>query len=1069
MKKTDRKCRLKASVLCSCLLCLTLLPLSGADEAAVSEQDLSSNPIVRKSEIETLAKLKKAKPDEEADLLYSLGKFAFGEKDFVHAEKYLRLSLEKEKPDKRPDRAVETNIALAILLTSKRDLDAAVSQYKAALQIAEKAKLATYLASITNSTGTICLLQDKAEDADEYFKKAYVLAGESKDIWLQMNALTNQALVMRKRKKNSEALELLKQALELSKQGEEDRSLGLALVNVARVQHDQGFFDNAVSSYQRAAEVFNKDFDPESEADAYFGMADTLFEIHKTNLARQAYEKGLEAIKDEPDSDLKIKILIGLGCAEADMGHFDKAQEFHKRACDIAQTANNRERELQAILQMGNDLLLSGYPEAALFRLLDGEKLIASSNLEASVKGNFHSAIGRCYKVLGEFDAAQKYYEEALKMYEALEDKQNRALSLLSLAVLALDTSNKSDFEIFYKEAKSAYEQIDDKRELAILDYNYAQFNITQKKYAEAIESSSKALDEIRQSGDRVSEAMILRGIGLAQLLGNQPQQAMPYYEKALSIADESADIEGQWDSHLGLGKCFKRLGLNDMAASHLLKAVDLVEEERGRLARDSFKTHTLDLRNDCFVELVDLYITMNKPYDALAVAEKGRARAFLDMLSSRKSGRSVETFLSPISSRTPGGAEPSNLIAMAAPESGTRGVSVIPRASQIYASTAISPVNASAPSIEEMKSLVKASASSMVIYYNLPDKIAVWVLDPDTTIHMLPPIRISRQDLAEKVSLCHESITHHPKSKEEIDALAKRRQDMLKELYNTLIKPVESYLPQKEESLVTIVPHGPLFMIPFAALMSADGKFFIEKHTLSYIPAIGVYRATQKLEQSFAEKENKLLAFGNPITKAIAFLGALPYSEKEVQNIAALFGLDKATVKIKDEANKRAFESLASQYSQIHLATHGLVDEEHPMQSSLVLAPSKGDDGLLSVKDILAMKDLKAKLVVLSACQTGRGKITGDGVVGLSRAFIIAGTPSVVVSQWNVDDIITEYQMKSFYKGYLDKAGKAKSLRQSQLDTIKFMEGADYGKGTNGVRANPRYWAAFQLIGECG
>ncbi len=83
----------------------------------------------------------------------------------------------------------------------------------------------------------------------------------------------------------------------------------------------------------------------------------------------------------------------------------------------------------------------------------------------------------------------------------------------------------------------------------------------------------------------------------------------------------------------------------------------------------------------------------------------------------------------------------------------------------------------------------------------------------------------------------------------------------------------------------------------------------------------------------------------------------------------------------------------------------------------------------------------LKAKMVVLSACQTGRGKITGDGVVGLSRAFIIAGAPSVVVSQWNVDDVMTEYQMGEFYKAFLAGKSKVAALREAQIKTIGFMD----------------------------
>jgi CHAT domain-containing protein len=384
-----------------------------------------------------------------------------------------------------------------------------------------------------------------------------------------------------------------------------------------------------------------------------------------------------------------------------------------------------------------------------------------------------------------------------------------------------------------------------------------------------------------------------------------------------------------------------------------------------------------------------------------------------------------------------------------------------------VYSSSAISPAHASAPDIAEMKELVKNSKSTVVEYYILSDKLAVWVIDPDSTIHMLPSIPVSKQQLSEKVALAYETITHQPKSQAEVATLARRRQDMLRELNDLLVKPLEPFLPKDEQSIVTIVPHGPMFMIPFAALISEDKKFLVERHTLAYVPAIGVMRATQKLAQSFSSQPDRLLAFGNPITKAIAFLGALPYSEKEVHDIADIFGPANAVVKIGQDADKKNFEELAPQFSEIHLATHGLVDEEHPMQSSLILAPTNNDDGLLTVKDILSMKELRAKLVVLSACQTGRGKITGDGVVGLSRAFIIAGTPSVVVSQWNVDDIITEFQMKSFYKSYLSHSGKCKALRQAQLDTIKFMEGANLGKGTNGLRANPRYWSAFQLIGD--
>jgi CHAT domain-containing protein len=229
------------------------------------------------------------------------------------------------------------------------------------------------------------------------------------------------------------------------------------------------------------------------------------------------------------------------------------------------------------------------------------------------------------------------------------------------------------------------------------------------------------------------------------------------------------------------------------------------------------------------------------------------------------------------------------------------------------------------------------------------------------------------------------------------------------------------------------------------------------------------VLRVTAKLESDVGGANTKLLAFGNPITKETAFLGSLPYAEKEVQSVAALFTTGATTVETGGKATKSEFRKLAPQNSIIHLATHGLIDEEHPMDSAVVLAPEVNDDGLLTVRDILQLPQLHARLVVLSACQTGRGKITGDGVVGLSRAFIIAGTPSILVSQWNVDDVMTEYQMKALYSSYLKGSSKAKSLRDAQLKTMSYMEKILPSEPVGGekIRANPRYWAAFELIGD--
>jgi CHAT domain-containing protein len=146
-----------------------------------------------------------------------------------------------------------------------------------------------------------------------------------------------------------------------------------------------------------------------------------------------------------------------------------------------------------------------------------------------------------------------------------------------------------------------------------------------------------------------------------------------------------------------------------------------------------------------------------------------------------------------------------------------------------------------------------------------------------------------------------------------------------LKKLNKLLIDPIDAMLPKDKDAVVTFIPHEFLFNVPFAALIGSDGNYLVEKHTLAYAPALGVLRATQRLAHESSANGKKLLAFGNPITKEIAFLGALPYAEKEVQKIAEIFGLDNAIVRTGGTANKVEFTKLAPSASAIHLATHGL------------------------------------------------------------------------------------------------------------------------------------------------
>ncbi|MDD1474274.1 CHAT domain-containing protein, partial [Dolichospermum sp. ST_sed4] len=251
------------------------------------------------------------------------------------------------------------------------------------------------------------------------------------------------------------------------------------------------------------------------------------------------------------------------------------------------------------------------------------------------------------------------------------------------------------------------------------------------------------------------------------------------------------------------------------------------------------------------------------------------------------------------------------------------------------------------------------------------------------------------------------------------------------------------------------------LFLVPFPALQDEKGKYLIEKHTILTAPSIQVLDLTHK--QRIASKKSgigkgEILVVGNPTMPKNPItdeqLTSLPGAEREAIKIAKLLNTQEITG---SKATKIAIVQKMLKARIIHFATHGLVDDfkGFGVPGAIAFASSGKDNGFLTSGEILDLK-LNAELIVLSACDTGRGRITGDGVVGLSRSLISAGIPSIVVSLWSVGDDSTSLLMTEFYKNMQQKQDKATALRQAMLTTMKHKN-----------YQSPYHWAAFTLIGE--
>jgi CHAT domain-containing protein len=289
-----------------------------------------------------------------------------------------------------------------------------------------------------------------------------------------------------------------------------------------------------------------------------------------------------------------------------------------------------------------------------------------------------------------------------------------------------------------------------------------------------------------------------------------------------------------------------------------------------------------------------------------------------------------------------------------------------------------------------------------------------------------------------------------------------------LRRFYDELIAPVADVLPAGET--IVLEPHGPLWLVPFAALVAGDGTFLADRWPIVYSPSAQILDEIRREPAYQRPADLRALVVGNPTPPGLTrdddarFRGVrgttvfqpLPGAEQEARAIAAVLPPARTTLLVGSGADLATIEARASDATVVHLASHALAFPASPLDSFVMLAASAGNDGRLTARRVLGLM-LSADLVTLSACQTGLGQLSGDGVIGLSRAFLVAGARSTLVSQWSVSDAATAALMTVFYREYAGGVeDKARALQRA-MTAVRNQGGYDH----------PRYWAAFALIGS--
>ncbi len=481
-----------------------------------------------------------------------------------------------------------------------------------------------------------------------------------------------------------------------------------------------------------------------------------------------------------------------------------------------------------------------------------------------------------------------------------------------------------------------------------------------------------------------------------------------------LAISRQLKDIRAIGESLDHLGWVFYGAALYPQAERSLMEAIAIWEKLRvGLEDKEAYRVSLFETQTGTYQTLQQVRVAMQKYPEALEAAEQGRARAFLALLSGKLS-RTDEKY-----------AEPKVTFQQLQQIAREQNITIASY-SLIIPKTIISD---------------KTSRGNSQLY--------VWVISPTGKISFRE-LDLQKwetdngKSIIEIIEDLQKSLSRPSGTRFSGATNANPRKppqnyddspDELKKLHQLLIKPIEEFLPTDPEAKIVFIPHDALFLVPFAALREQSGKYLIEKHTIAYSPSIQVLAYTEKLRDR--TQGSGTLLVGNPTNN-------LPNAEIEVNAIAQFF---KTKAIIGKDATKAAILAKISDARIIHLATHGDFKDKNGLESAIAFA-----DGKLTAADVLQL-NLKANLVVLSACNTAKGTITGDGVIGLSRAFILAGTPSIIVTLWFIPDAATGKLMPEFYRNLQGNSDRAQALRQAMLTTMR-----DY--------PHPRNWAAFTLIG---
>ncbi len=978
------------------------------------------------------------------------------------------------------------------------------------LDINKKLGYRSGIASSLNNIGNTYFKLEEHQKALDYLNQALILQrklGYSSSVAASLNNIGNIYFSLSQYKK---ALDYYNRSLVIEKKLNDPSGIAASLNNIGNI-----YF--SLSEYKKALDYYKRSLALRKKLDNVSDIAASLNNIGNVYKSLSDYEKALDYHSQSLHMKKKLNNPSGVANSLGNIGNiykslsdYEKALDYYNQSLTIDKQIHNNLGIAKSLNHIGSIYLnLSDYEKALTYynqSFTINKKIRNQSGIADSLNN-----IGNIYYSLNEYNQALSYHNQSLAINKEIGGRLNIAASLNNVGNIYESLSEYEKALDYHNQSLAIDKEIGNLPGIASSLNNIGALHKSLKKYEKAQSYFRQSLAIEKKLGNRSGIAYSLNNIGIIHESLNEYAKALDYHDKALTLNKKLSNSLGIVNSLFSRAKCHRILENPKQAFDDYTKALEKWYKisEVAKISRKSF------LKNKVFYfqEIIDFTILAKKEKKAWQNFQKYKGYGFLSLIAESKANlektvdpklkrkrnlilAQISDIQKKLSERTKGKEIVDSLHSNLKEKEDELEeiIGEIRRGNPGFANL----VYPETPTLKQVQSDLEDGEILLEYFFTTKNKFRsgkAYCFAVDKNCFEIIELGDSKEVNRKVKNFLH---TLRDSKNSSITWTYTKEATVL---YQLLLDPV---LKNRNASKLIIAPDEMLHRLPFSALClpMEEGKtwqdlsYVVDKYEICYVTSATAMVEMSKQKKA-NEKEFSLLAMADPVSENQRSamrqnLSNLPGARQEVLAIAKNILPEKSlpkkisgnftyedkniSISFGKEAQEAKLFSLSLPYNILHFTTHGVIDPENSLRSFLLLAPTNIDkfsikksnlplesisDGNLQAREIFHLKDkIQAQLVVLSACETGLGKLErGDGVVGFARAWMYAGVNNLVVSLWKVDDASTSRLMESFYQNLFEGKNSRDFLEYLSRAKKQLRYSEDY--------AAPYYWAPFVFIGK--